>query len=457
MKASANPAIVTPSQSSATILDWPAVPVAQVYGKLTRVNGLLLEAVGCQLGTGDRCNIECRDGRLVEAEVVGFYKDTVCLMPIEQTSGLMPGARVMPIAERSQIPVGKGLLGRVLNGLGQPLDDLGPLTQVQQIPMVPMSTNPLKRKPITEPLDVGIRAINALLPVGRGQRLGLFAGSGVGKSVLLGMMTRFTEADIVIVGLIGERGREVREFIEQSLGEEGRERSVVIAAPADTTPLMRMRAMRLCHHIACAYRDQGKRVLLLVDSLTRYAQAQREIALSLGEPPATKGYPPSAFAQLPSLVEMAGNGQHPTGTLTAFYTVLTEGDDQQDPIADAARAILDGHIVLDRKLAEQGHYPAIDIGASVSRLAAQVASPDSLSHGQVFRHLNSKYQQVKELLPLGGYQPGQDKELDIAVQAYPQMAAFLQQTTHSQADHQHSITQLQSLIEGLGYQAPIAE
>nr|WP_144214459.1 flagellar protein export ATPase FliI [Shewanella donghaensis] len=440
--------------TSATILDWPTVPVAQVYGKLTRVNGLLLEAVGCQLGTGDRCHIECRDGHRVEAEVVAFYKDTVCLMPIEQTSGLMPGARVIPISGRCKVPVGSGLLGRVLDGLGQPLDDLGPLTQVQYVPMVQKVTNPLKRTPITEPLDVGIRAINALLPVGRGQRLGLFAGSGVGKSVLLGMMTRFTEADIVIVGLIGERGREVREFIDESLGEEGRKRAVVIAAPADTTPLMRMRAMRLCHHIASAYRDQGKRVLLLVDSLTRYAQAQREIALSLGEPPATKGYPPSAFAKLPSLVEMAGNGQHPVGTLTAFYTVLTEGDDQQDPIADAARAILDGHIVLSRQLAEQGHYPAIDINQSVSRLAAQIAQQDSLAQAQVFRHLNSKYQQVKELLPLGGYQAGQDQELDIAVQAYPQMAQFLKQSTSTRADHQHSIEQLQTLIESFGYSAP---
>ncbi|MFS1436517.1 flagellar protein export ATPase FliI [Shewanella sp. 10N.286.48.A6] len=435
---------------SAAILDWPAIPVAQVYGKLTRVNGLLLEAVGCQLGTGDRCHIECRDDRLVEAEVVGFYKDTLCLMPIEPTSGLMPGARVMPITGRCQVPVGSGLLGRVLDGLGQPLDDLGPLSQVQYVPMVHKAINPLQRKPITEPLDVGIRAINALLPIGRGQRLGLFAGSGVGKSVLLGMMTRFTEADIVIVGLIGERGREVREFIEQSLGEEGRKRAVVIAAPADTTPLMRMRAMRLCHHIACAYRDQGKRVLLLVDSLTRYAQAQREIALSLGEPPATKGYPPSAFAQLPTLVEMAGNGQHPVGTLTAFYTVLTEGDDQQDPIADAARAILDGHIVLSRQLAEQGHYPAIDINQSVSRLAAQVAPADCLAQAQVFRHLNSKYQQVKELLPLGGYQAGQDPELDIAVKAYPKMAQFLKQATSAQASHQQSIEQLQQLIESFG-------
>ncbi|MEC4725914.1 flagellar protein export ATPase FliI [Shewanella sp. D64] len=428
-------------------LDWPQVPVAQVYGRLTRVNGMLLEAIGCQLGMGDRCHIECRDGRKIEAEVVGFHKETLCLMPMEHTSGLMPGARVMPLIGQVQIPVGNGLLGRVLDGLAQPLDTLGPLSNIHWQPLTNQTTNPLLRKPITEPLDVGIRAINALLPIGRGQRLGLFAGSGVGKSVLLGMMTRFTEADVVIVGLIGERGREVREFIEQSLGEEGLKRAVVIAAPADTTPLMRMRAMRLCHHVATAFRDQGKQVLLLVDSLTRYAQAQREIALSLGEPPATKGYPPSAFAQLPSLVEQAGNGQHPEGTLTAFYTVLTEGDDQQDPIADAARAILDGHLVLSRQLAEQGHFPAIDIAASVSRLASQVADQEQIQQTQQFRHLNSRYNEVRELLPLGGYQAGHDPQMDLAVDSYPMMASFLKQETSQKFDLHHSLEALNKLTQ----------
>ncbi|AQS35334.1 flagellar protein export ATPase FliI [Shewanella psychrophila] len=432
--------------NSAEILDWPTIPVAQVYGRLTRVNGLLLEAVGCQLGMGDRCNIECRDGRLVEAEVVGFNKETLCLMPIEHTSGLMPGSRVMPVAEQAQIPVGSALLGRVIDGLGQPLDHLGKLNNTQTVTPSNRAINPLQRKPIREPLDVGIRAINALLPIGRGQRLGLFAGSGVGKSVLLGMMTRFTEADVVVVALIGERGREVREFIEESLGEEGRRRAVVIAAPADTTPLMRLRAMRLSHHIAAAFRDQGKQVLLLVDSLTRFAQAQREIALSLGEPPATKGYPPSAFAQLPSLVELAGNGKHPTGTLTAFYTVLTEGDDQQDPIADSARAILDGHIVLSRKLAEQGHFPAIDIASSVSRLAKQVSTKQVISWGHTFKQLNSRYNDVRELLPLGGYQAGHDPKMDQAVNAYPQMAEFLQQEIEQKSELTQSLNELEQLI-----------
>ena len=427
--------------------DWPHVPVAKVYGRLIRVNGLLLEAVGCQLGMGDRCQIEGRTGRLIEAEVVGFHKDKLCLMPIESTHGLMPGARVIPVTQAHTVTVGDGLLGRVLNGLGEPLDLLGELTQVNQCLPNTEGINPLLRRPISQPLDVGIRTINSLLPVGRGQRLGLFAGSGVGKSMLLGMMTRFTEADVVVVGLIGERGREVREFIEQTLGEEGRKRAVVIAAPADTTPLMRLRAMQQSHEVACAYRDQGKQVLLLVDSLTRYAQAQREIALSLGEPPATKGYPPSAFALLPRLVEMAGNAQHPTGTLTAFYTVLTEGDDQQDPIADSARAILDGHIVLSRKLAEQGHFPAIDVNASISRLATEIASEENLTQNQFIRHLLSRYNEVRELLPLGGYQPGQDFDMDLAVAHYDKIASFLRQNINEKIDHQSSLQQLQELVE----------
>ncbi len=278
-----------------------------------------------------------------------------------------------------------------------------------------------------EPLDVGIRAINGLLTVGKGQRLGLFAGSGVGKSMLLGMMTRNTSARIVVVGLIGERGREVREFIEHSLGSEGLARAVVIAAPADQSPLMRLRAAQLCHRIAEYFREQGQDVLLLMDSLTRYAQAQREIALAIGEPPATRGYPPSVFSLLTQLVERAGNGTHPEGSLSAFYTVLAEGDDQQDPVVDSARAILDGHIVLTRRLAEEGHYPAIDIGASVSRVMPQVVSPEWQGLAVNLRQLWGRYQQVRELLPLGGYQPGADPQMDEAVQRYPAIASFLQQ------------------------------
>ncbi|SDK19501.1 flagellum-specific ATP synthase [Ferrimonas sediminum] len=424
----------------------PKVPVATIYGRLVRVNGLMLEAVGCQLGTGDRCLLSCRDGSEVEAEVVGFEGATLLLMPIHATRGLMPGARVRPLPSAAQIPVGAGLLGRVLDGNGRPIDNQGPLTACHWQAAHLNVPNPLLRKPIDGQLDVGVRALNTLLPIGKGQRLGLFAGSGVGKSVLLGMMTKYTRADVVVVGLIGERGREVREFLDHALGEAGRRRAIVIAAPADTTPLMRLRAARLCHQIATGFRDQGKDVLLLMDSLTRYAQAQREIGLSLGEPPATRGYPPSAFSTLPSLVEMAGNSDHPQGSLSALYTVLAEGDDQQDPIADAARAILDGHIVLSRTLAEQGHFPAIDINASASRVADQLHSQEQLQRAQRVRRLLGRYQEVRELLPLGGYQPGQDAELDMAVRHYPQLSQYLQQDRSQPVDLQQSESQLMALL-----------
>ncbi|MEP4573080.1 FliI/YscN family ATPase, partial [Marinobacter sp.] len=351
-------------------------PQPELSGRLTRMVGLTLECVGCPMVVGDRCVITGQGAGTVEAEVVGFEDDRVYLMPLTAIEGLRPGARVVPLSAASRVPVGPELLGRVVNGNGEPLDGKGPLQAEARVSLSGDIINPLDRAPVRQSMDVGIRAINSLMTVGQGQRLGLFAGSGVGKSVLLGMMTRFTNADITVVGLIGERGREVKEFIEDILGDEGLTRSVVVASPADDSPLMRLRAAMLTTRIAEYFRDQGKRVLLLMDSLTRYAQAQREIALAVGEPPATKGYPPSVFAKLPQLVERTGNGRPGGGSITAFYTVLTEGDDQQDPIADAARAILDGHIVLSRRLAEEGHYPAIDVEASISRVMPQVTETE---------------------------------------------------------------------------------
>ncbi|MFQ2548506.1 lateral flagellar FliI-like assembly ATPase LfiI [Aeromonas caviae] len=403
------------------------VPGYRRYGRLVRVTGLTLEVVGCQLIMGQRCEVETATGAALLAEVVGFNRDISYLMPLQPMSGLYAGARVLPVDGEETIRVGEHLLGRVVDGLLQPLDGLPLKEEGERVPLFSSPPNPLLRTPVREPLDVGIRAINGLLTVGKGQRLGLFAGSGVGKSMLLGMMTRNTSARIVVVGLIGERGREVREFIEHSLGSEGLARAVVIAAPADQSPLMRLRAAQLCHRIAEYFRDQGQDVLLLMDSLTRYAQAQREIALAIGEPPATRGYPPSVFSLLTQLVERAGNGTHPEGSLSAFYTVLAEGDDQQDPVVDSARAILDGHIVLTRRLAEEGHYPAIDIGASVSRVMPQVVSPEWQGLAVNLRQLWGRYQQVRELLPLGGYQPGADPQMDEAVQRYPAIASFLQQ------------------------------
>ncbi|MEO6171433.1 MAG: FliI/YscN family ATPase, partial [Lysobacter sp.] len=336
-------------------------------GVLRRAVGLTLEASGCSAPLGSRCRVETSGGRWVDAEVVGFSGDRTFLMPTADLAGLLPNARVVTTRQRGEVAVGEGLLGRVIDSDGVPLDGRGPLRPESWVGLGGQIINPLTREPITRSLDVGVRAINALLPIGRGQRIGLFAGSGVGKSTLLGMMTRYTAADVIVVGLVGERGREVRDFVEATLGEEGMRRAVVVAAPADRPPLARLHGALRATAIAEWYRDQGLHVLLLMDSLTRFAQAQREIGLSVGEPPTTRGYPPSVFAKLPQLVERAGNGTEGGGSITAFYTVLTEGDDQQDPIADSARAILDGHIVLSRRLAEQGHYPAIDIEASISR------------------------------------------------------------------------------------------
>lgn len=424
----------------------PAEPEPELSGRLTRMIGLTLECVGCPMVVGDRCLILGQGDTTVEAEVVGFEDDRVYLMPLTAIDGLRPGARVVPLSTASKVPVGEGLLGRVLNGNGEPLDDLGPVQAQARVSLAGDIINPLHRAPVRTSMDVGIRAINSLLTVGQGQRLGLFAGSGVGKSMLLGMMTRFTDADITVVGLIGERGREVKEFIDDILGEEGLARSVVVASPADDSPLMRLRAAQLTTRIAEYYRDQGKRVLLLMDSLTRYAQAQREIALAVGEPPATKGYPPSVFAKLPQLVERTGNGKPGGGSITAFYTVLTEGDDQQDPIADSARAILDGHIVLSRRLAEEGHYPAIDVEASVSRVMPHVASREHFARAQRFKQVYSRYQQARDLISVGAYVKGSDPETDFAIRHIESMRQFLQQGLDEAAPFDQSIEQLMAVM-----------
>jgi flagellum-specific ATP synthase len=339
------------------------------------------------------------------------------------------------------------LLGRVLDGAGKPLDQLGPLQDSDSAPLQSRPFNPLERASIDTALDVGVRAINSMLTVGRGQRMGLFAGSGVGKSVLLGMMARYTSADVTVVGLIGERGREVKEFINDILGKEGMAHSVVVATPADTSPLMRLQGAAYATTIAEYFRDQGKNVLLIMDSLTRFAMAQREIALAVGEPPATKGYPPSVFAKLPQLVERAGNGLEGSGSITAFYTVLTEGDDQQDPIADSARAILDGHIVLSRQLVEQGHYPAIDIEASISRVMPRLASPQQMSVVQRFKHMYSLYQRNRDLISVGAYVSGSNTLLDEAIELYPRMEQFLKQDMFQREPYAASVAQLEALFE----------
>ncbi len=422
------------------------LPLA-VEGRVTRMVGLTIEAEGLRANVGARCLIESPDGGRVEAEVVGFAGEKLYLMPTGDIRGIGPDSRVIPTGRVYEAPVGEQLLGRVIDGTGQPLDGKGPLETHEKLPLSGRFINPLARHPINEPLDVGVRAINSLLTVGRGQRMGLFAGTGVGKSVLLGMMTRFTTADVIVVGLIGERGREVKEFIDHILGPEGMRRAVVVAAPADSPPVMRLHGAAQATAIAEYFRDQGQDVLLLMDSLTRYAQAQRELALAIGEPPATKGYPASVFAKLPSLVERAGNGEEGGGSITAFYTVLTEGDDPQDPIADAARGILDGHVVLSRRLAEAGHYPAIDIEASISRAMQQITDEEQQQSARWFNRLYSTYQQNRDLISVGAYQAGSDPRIDEAIIMEPSLNEFLQQGMDECTDYAQSLHDLQVLTQ----------
>lgn len=443
-------------------------------GRITRATGLVLQATGLRLAVGAACRIQLTAGQdhWADAEVVGFHDNTLYLMPQSDISGLPPGARVVPLEPSEHapvalprfaidaddmppvltrhLPVGNAMLGRVVDGAGRPLDGLGPLRQATPAALTAQVLNPLARAPIDTVLDVGVRAINGLLTVGRGQRMGLFAGSGVGKSVLLGMMARYTQADVIVVGLIGERGREVKEFIEHNLGPDGLKRSVVVAAPADVSPLLRLQGAVYATRLAEHFRDQGKHVLLIMDSLTRYAMAQREIALAIGEPPATKGYPPSVFAKLPALVERAGNGapvaDRPAGSITAFYTVLTEGDDQQDPIADSARAILDGHVVLSRSLAESGHYPAIDIEASISRVMSAIVPPEQFSLVHQFKKMLSRYQRNRDLIAVGAYAPGNDPQIDEAIEKYPWLEAYLQQGINQRIDYASAAGELATLL-----------
>lgn len=446
---------------------FPAEPVAlESVGRLVRVAGLVLEAAGIRVPVGSVCEVRMENQPPVFAEVVGFNGDRAYLMPTGDVHGLASGARVIPRPtpvvpmklgaarhpwrrgeDRTlHLPVGDGLLGRVVDSHGHPMDRKGPIAQVHNEPLIRRPINAMDREPVRKPLDTGVRAINAMLTVGRGQRLGLFAGTGVGKSVLLGMMARYTEADVIVVGLIGERGREVKEFIEDILGEEGLARAVVVAAPADAPPLVRMQGANYATAIAEHFRDRGRNVLLLMDSLTRYAMAQREIALAIGEPPATKGYPPSCFAKLPQLVERSGNGAAGGGSITAFYTVLSEADDPNDPIADAARGILDGHIVLSRELAEAGHYPAIDIEKSISRVMTNVVPAPHIEAARRFKQLYARHNKARDLIQLGAYAPGHDAELDAAVRLHPAMRALLQQDMHEPATLDESSQRLRAVV-----------
>jgi flagellum-specific ATP synthase len=421
-------------------------PQPQRSGTLVRLVGMTLEARGVMAPLGACCEVVGRHGHRVEAEVVGFNDKVLFLMPFTEPAGVGPGDMVRVVSNSSLVSLGPELLGRVIDGRCQPLDGKPAPVCKDLLSLLGRPINPMERGPINKILDVGVKAINGILTLGRGQRLGLIAGSGVGKSVLLGMLTRFTKADIVVIGLIGERGREVQAFIQESLGEEGLAKSVVIAAPANVSPVLRLKATHLTHVIAEYFRDQGKDVLMLCDSLTRVAHAQREIGLAIGEPPTAKGYPPSVFGLLPNLIERGGVGRHGHGSITAIYTVLAEGDDAADPIVDIARASLDGQVMLSRKLADSAHYPAIDLTGSISRLMQTLLSSEDLKLSNKLRRLWSLYQQNVDLIQVGAYENGSNPELDEAIRLNDRIVGFLRQDMHISQDYEVTRSQLRDLL-----------
>ncbi len=421
-------------------------PEPQRTGTLVRLVGLTLETRGIMAPLGACCEVVGRHGHRVEAEVVGFNDKTLFLMPFTDPVGVGPGDMVRVLSHSSQVCLGPELLGRVIDGRGQPLDGKPAPKCRDTLALMGRPLNPMERGPIQQVLDVGVKAINGVLTMGRGQRIGLVAGSGVGKSVLLGMLTRFTKADVVVIGLIGERGREVQAFISESLGTEGLAKSVVVAAPANLSPVLRLKATHMTHVIAEYFRDQGKNVLMLCDSLTRVAHAQREIGLAIGEPPTAKGYPPSVFALLPNLIERGGVGRHGHGSITAIYTVLAEGDDASDPIVDIARASLDGQVMLSRKLADSAHYPAIDLNGSISRLMQSLLSSEDMKMSNKLRRLWSLYQQNEDLIQVGAYEKGSSAEVDEAIRLHDRIVNFLRQDMHIGQDYESTRQELRQLL-----------
>ncbi|MEE3122171.1 MAG: FliI/YscN family ATPase [SAR324 cluster bacterium] len=418
----------------------------QCEGRVMQVIGHMVEATNPGCSVGGMCLIfNPSDQSTVPAEVVGFRKDHMLVMPLHNAHGISAHCRVVPDERPQTVPVGEALLGRVVDPLMRPMDELGEISLPQEVPLYPEVINPLKRERIKEPLDVGVRVINSCLTCGRGQRVGILAGSGIGKSMLLGMMARYTDADVNVISLVGERGKEVREFIEDNLGEEGMKRSVVICATSDQPPLLRMRCAFISTAIAEYFRSSGRDVLFAMDSITRFAMAQREIGLSAGEPPTTKGYPPSVFAMLPSLLERAGTYEG-EGSITGFYTVLVEGDDINDPIADAIRAIVDGHIILDRNLAARGTYPAVDVLNSASRVMVDVVSERQYQLSQIFRRTLSTYREAEDLINIGAYVQGSNPDIDFALEKFPQMEKFVMQTMTEETELKTCEAQLEQIF-----------
>jgi flagellum-specific ATP synthase len=419
----------------------------QINGKVSEIVGLMVEGNGPVASIGDVCGIVPVNGDApLEAEVVGFKKGRVLLMPLETIQGLGPGCKILSLGRKASIGVGNGLLGRVIDGLGNPIDNKGPIDCKDEYPIYADPINPLDRGRIAEPMDLGIRSLNALFTCGKGQRMGIFSGSGVGKSVLMGMIALNTKADVNVIGLIGERGREVREFLEKNLGEEGLKRSVVVVAASDMHPLVRMRAAYVATTVSEYFRDQGNDVLLMVDSLTRFAMAQREVGLSVGEPPTTKGYTPSVFSLLPKLLERSGIVEG-VGSITGLYTVLVEGDDFNEPISDAARSILDGHISLSRNLANKNHYPAIDVLKSISRVMIDIVNKEHKNKANELLNIVATYMKAEDLINIGAYVQGSNPEIDYAIKMIDKVNAFLRQNIGEKIDFESARTQLLELLK----------
>lgn len=421
-----------------------SVETLKISGKITQIVGLVIESQGPSVNLGDLCYISPRnDGAKIPAEVVGFRQNRVLLMPIGEMQGIGPGCEVFSAHQALKVNVGHHLLGRILDGLGNPMDDKGPLAVQNEYPLHCIPPHPLSRSRIEKKLSVGVRTIDGLMTLGRGQRVGIMAGSGVGKSTLLGMIARNTEADINVIALVGERGREVREFIERDLGEEGLKRSVVVVATSDQPALVRIKGAMTATAIAEYFRDQGLDVVLMMDSVTRFAMAQREVGLTVGEPPATRGYTPSVFAMLPKLLERSGTGEK--GSITGIYTVLVDGDDMNEPIADAVRSILDGHIVLSRSIAAQNHYPAIDVLGSVSRVMLDIVDKEHYKAAQQMRSILATYREAEDLINIGAYATGSNANIDKAILAIDSVNAFLQQDVYEKMTADETIAKLLSL------------
>ncbi len=418
----------------------------KTYGSVAQVIGLVVEGAGPVAAIGDICQIKVKNAGAIPAEVVGFRDRKVLLMPVADVRGIEPGCKIIPMGVPAQAKVGDLLLGRVLDGMGNPIDDSPSPALPHEYPLYAATENPLRRQRISEPVDVGVKAINALLTLGKGQRTTILAGSGVGKSTLLGMMARHTSAEVSVLALIGERGREVREFIEKDLGAEGMKRSVVVVATSDQHPLLRMRGAYLATAIAEYFRDQNKDVLLMMDSITRFAMAAREVGLAIGEPPTAKGYTPSVFAQLPKLLERAGTTGD-RGSITGIYTVLVEGDDLNDPIADSIRAIADGHIVLSRDLANQNHYPAIDVLGSISRVMPDIVGPEQMEARHQLISLLAAYRKAEDLINIGAYVEGSNPQIDLAIKKFPAMQTFLRQGIGEKMAFSESLSRLKSIFK----------